>query len=936
MPDRRPPELRFYASRAIWGCVLALMAVLSLGAWWLLSDLHGSTLRENEQRLTKFTQGAQNNMNLSLSAIDMLLAGVDDMLRLSGQAMAEQDPAYVQNVLQLASKQNSLISSVVVVKDDGRVLAAADSLGNYRLVQIPQAWLQSLMTQPQQAQMLQISIPEESWAQARTLHIARYLSSTNADEHYFAVVQVPVSSWTRMLLQGSALEKLQVTIERPDGSTILRIPEEASQEAPAAQPPLEAKVRDGVFTMPSRIDGAPALMEVVPLNYDQLRLTAALPLSAVFDKWATTRDAVVGGVMLFGMLLLTGALLMQTYLRHMQRAQKKVEDSEDTLHRTMDSIAAGFLQLDGHMQVMHWNQRYEEMFPAQKVHLQKGMPWVDVLKATENACTEDELHTELLQLRRVLEAWSAGENESAEVHTAGGLNLQLSQRPIPEGGRVITCEDITAIRRASVEIETLAFYDALTGLPNRRLLLDRLAQATHLAQRAGWLGALMFVDLNKFKVLNDTQGHEMGDLLLQEVAQRLKASIRASDTVARLGGDEFVVMLCDLPGELDAAAKLTQRIAEKIVRRLAEPYTLKSYIHRSSASLGVTLFGHEPLEVGEVLKQADIAMYQIKTTQGSGVCFFEPHMQEALHVRAQLEADLRQAISQGELKLYYQPQFLADGSIDGIEALIRWEHPKRGMVPPNEFIAVAEDSELIVNIGQWVLEEACHQLANWQYHPRLAGIYLAVNVSARQFRQQNFVDQVLQIIKESAVPAHLLKLELTESLVIDDMEDSISKMSELRANGVRFSMDDFGTGQSSLSYLTRLPLSQLKIDQSFVRHLGVRHTDDVVAQTIIGMAHNLGLTVIAEGVEQLSQLESLVRFGCQRFQGYYFSRPLPANELVHFIDQLPLQQPASIAGGTQEVLAHEEAILLPLVPSGVPQRLDDTTIPPTISAKAST
>ncbi len=893
----RIPRLPRHAARVVWSSVLALVAVLLVGALWLLQDMHTSTREESEQRLTRFVQGAQNALNRSMSAIDMLLTGVDDMLRLNEAPLSEQDPAYLQQVLQLAAKQNALISSIVVVKSDGKVLAAADNLGNYRVVRIPQNWLQTVAQTPERERMLHISMPDESWAQVRTLHIARYLNSSQRGEHYLVVAQVPVSSWVGLLMQGTALKNLEVTLERADGTLVLRVPLESSARLQADAPPLDRYLHQGVQQAASRLDGAPSLLEAVQLNYDQLRLTAALPMSTVLGQWYGTRDAVLAGVVVFSLLLLAGAGMMQVYMRHMQRAQQRVMESEATLHRAMDCIAAGFLQLDDAMQVVHWNQRYAEMFPWQLTALVRGCLWRDVLISAEGSGADAALHSEVIQLRRMLAAWEDGDESGSELATASGLTLQLSQRRTPDGGRVITCEDITAIRLASAEIETLAFYDPLTGLPNRRLLLDRLGQATHLAQRAGWLGALIFVDLNKFKVLNDTQGHEMGDLLLQEVGQRLHASIRASDTVARLGGDEFVIMLCDLPGNMDEAGKLTKKIAEKMLRRLAEPYVLGSYVHRCSASLGVTLFGNAQVEVGELLKQADIAMYQIKTQQGAGVCFFEPHMQEVLSARAQLEADLRYGIAHDQFVLHYQPQFMADGSIDGIEALVRWEHPEQGMVPPGQFIAVAEDSELIVQIGQWVLHTSCQQLARWQNHPRLVGIHLAVNVSARQFRQQDFVSQVLRAIAESAIPSSLLKLELTETLVIDDMEDSIAKMSELRSAGVRFSMDDFGTGQSSLSYLTRLPLSQLKIDQSFVRHLGERHTDDVVAQTIIGMAHNLGLTVIAEGVELQSQFDSLVRFGCQRFQGYFFSRPLPVADLERFVEQMPARQPSMLGNG---------------------------------------
>ena len=879
-----------YAYKVVWASAIALILVLTVGVLSLLHDMRSSTREDSAQGLSRFAQRGQQAVNRAIGSIDLQLFSVDDILRLAGKSAADQDPADLQNVLQVAVKQNSLISSIAIVQLDGKVLAAADSQGNYRVEHIPRNWLQSLAQQQGKERMLRISTPDENWAQVRVLHIARSLSSS-AGMPVFVVAQVPQSSWISLLMQGSVLNGVEVTLERTDGSRVLRIPDEGGRSGRNLVPALAEAQPLGVYESNSRLDAEPVLMEVVALNYDGLRLTTALPLAEVFQHWYGTRNAVLLGAVVFSLLLLGGAALMQVYLRRMQRAQQQVLESGATLHSAMDSIAVGFLLLDAEHKVVHWNPRYEEMFPWQRSRLVHGSLWSEVLSQVVSG-TDTPLHNELVQLRRLQQAWDAGEATTAELATVGGLMLQLSRRTTPDGGSVLTCEDITAIRKATAEIENLAFYDPLTGLPNRRLLLDRLGQAIHLALRAGWLGALMFVDLNKFKVLNDTLGHEVGDMLLQEVAQRLRSTIRASDTVSRLGGDEFVVMLCDLPLDQNEAARLTERIADKIVHRLSEPYLLGSYVHRGTASLGVTLFGREPVEVGELLKQADIAMYQAKSRQAVGVCFFEPRMQEVISARARMEADLRQALALEQFVLHYQLQILADGTIDGIEALIRWEHPEQGMVQPGSFIPVAEDSELIVHIGQWVLRTACQQLARWQSLPRLAGVEMAVNVSARQFRQSDFVQQVQRALKESGVAPRLLRLELTEALVIEDMEDSIIKMGALRAMGVCFAIDDFGTGKSSLFYLTRLPLSQLKIDQSFVRHLGVSHSDDVVAQTIVGMANNLGLTVIAEGVEQQKQIDSLLRFGCQRFQGYFFCRPLSATALQGFVEKMSPQQQA--------------------------------------------
>ncbi len=441
--------------------------------------------------------------------------------------------------------------------------------------------------------------------------------------------------------------------------------------------------------------------------------------------------------------------------------------------------------------------------------------------------------------------------------------------------------DITHHKEAEEQIRSLAFYDPLTNLPNRRLLMDRLRQALASSARSGRKGALLFIDLDNFKTLNDTLGHDVGDVLLQHVATRLVACVREGDTVARLGGDEFVVMLEDMSEQAIGAAAQTEAIGEKILASLNESYPLGTHAYHSTPSIGVTLFSGHEQSVDELLKQADIAMYQSKKAGRNTMRFFDPQMQASIAFRASLEADLRVALAERQFRLHYQPQVNHHGGVIGAEALIRWQHPVRGMVSPAEFIPLAEESGLILPIGHWVLETACACLKRWERLPYARNLQLAVNVSARQFHQGDFVDQVLQILQDSAINPDLLKLELTESLVLGDIEDTIRKMQALRKAGVRFSMDDFGTGYSSLSSIKKLPLDQLKIDQSFVRDITADVEDDVIVQTIIAMANNLGLEAIAEGVETEEQRRFLEKHGCPAFQGYLFSKPLPADTLTY-------------------------------------------------------
>jgi diguanylate cyclase (GGDEF)-like protein/PAS domain S-box-containing protein len=438
--------------------------------------------------------------------------------------------------------------------------------------------------------------------------------------------------------------------------------------------------------------------------------------------------------------------------------------------------------------------------------------------------------------------------------------------------------DITKDRAAADVIEKLAFYDSLTALPNRRLLMDRLHKAVISSAQHGRYGALLFLDLDHFKTLNDTQGHDAGDALLQQVAQRLTHLVREGDTVSRLGGDEFVILLENLSDKAQQAAEQTQAISQQISHALSQPYNLETHQHHSTGSVGVVQFIGQQQSAANLIKQADIAMYAAKAAGRNTVRFFDPEMQASISERAALDADLRLALSAQQFRLYYQKQVRNDDKTVGAEVLLRWQHPQRGMVLPDQFIPLAEESGEILAIGSWLLFEACQQLKTWQDDAQYNHLQLAVNVCAGQFRQPDFVEQVQAILKRTGARAEHLKLELTESTALDNVADTINKMNALKAIGVSFAIDDFGTGQSSLSYLTQLPLDQIKIDQSFVRHIGKRPQDALIVQTIIGMANNLGMEVIAEGVETEAQRKFLEAHGCLLFQGYLFSRPVPLEE----------------------------------------------------------
>jgi diguanylate cyclase (GGDEF)-like protein len=465
-----------------------------------------------------------------------------------------------------------------------------------------------------------------------------------------------------------------------------------------------------------------------------------------------------------------------------------------------------------------------------------------------------------------------------QVTSPSGNRLEITERTTADGGTVIVYQDVTRLHQAMADVEKLAFYDPLTQLPNRRLLNDRLQQGIHTSLRTGRHGALLFLDLDNFKTLNDTAGHVVGDMLLEQVAQRLKTCVRDEDTVARLGGDEFVVMLQSLSTDALEAATQTQRVGQTILQTLNAPYLLNHTEYSSTCSMGATLFGVNHQDATELLKQADIAMYQVKGSGRNALCFFDPQMLQAITVRADLERDLRHALATNQLLLYYQVQVGEHGHPVGVEALIRWQHPQQGLISPAHFIPLAEETGLILPIGEWVLHTACVQLKAWEALPAASNLQLAVNVSARQFRDPEFVQRVSAIVAQTGIRPNLLKLELTESVVLDNITDNIARMRSLKALGVRFSMDDFGTGYSSLAYLTRLPLDQLKIDQSFVRNIGQQDSDAAVIDTIISLANSMQLEVIAEGVETIEQRDFLELHGCKLCQGYLFGRPMPLSE----------------------------------------------------------
>lgn len=572
-----------------------------------------------------------------------------------------------------------------------------------------------------------------------------------------------------------------------------------------------------------------------------------------------------------------------TDLSVQKRAENAVRQSEQRLQSIVENLPVGVWFLDRRGKITYGNPAAQQIWSgAQLVGLDHSNG--------SHAGSRTGRPAAVPQDRAAARAILRGEttlNKEVTIECIDGTQKTILSSAVPiqdnDGdivGAVILNHDITARKVAERQIEQLAFFDVLTQLPNRRLLLDRLSQALETIRRKGQIGALLFIDLDHFKDLNDSLGHDMGDQLLQQVAERLVAGMRACDTVARLGGDEFVIVLEGLSDDTEQAAHQTRNVADKLRQTLSEPYRLGAQAHHITPSIGATLIQDTHSSVDELLKRADLAMYQAKDAGRNTFRFFDPQTQIALEQRTELEAHLRDGLRRGQFVLHYQAQVDSGGALIGAEALIRWAHPERGLLSPNVFIGLAEDSGLILQLGEWVVQTACAQLADWSRKAATARRSLAVNISARQFRDPSFVAMVRAAVLAHGIDPGLLELELTESLLIEDVEDTITKMESLRALGVRFALDDFGTGYSSLAYLKRLPLDALKIDQSFVDDV----TDDAnaaaIVRAILALAPQLGLSVIAEGVETQAQRRFLVHNGCRVFQGYLFGRPGPAAALA--------------------------------------------------------
>ena len=682
-----------------------------------------------------------------------------------------------------------------------------------------------------------------------------------------------------------------VTVRRRDDNRlVLRWPPAPTEVNRVLDSPTWRRVESGEVSgwmqAVSPLDKITRIQHFRALKGHPFWVMAAQSSDEILAGWR--KGAWISGSMTAASLALFSLLVagMHRAERRRSRAVHALTRNENDLRvaATAFNSQEAMLITDAHFSVLKVNQSYTRItgFSAEESFGQNAWKWRAV---HENEALEAAQHKAL----SACGFWSGeihSRRKSGETFVAW---LTISAVAAGDGRvthYVASFTDLSERKAAEESIRTLAFYDPLTRLPNRRLLVDRLERAMTVSERSRAHCALIFLDLDNFKFVNDTRGHAVGDALLIAAAERLRHCVRTSDTVTRQGGDEFVVLLEDLGTDATTAAAHAGDVAEKIRLALAEPFALDGAQYHGSASLGVCLFSGREYDANELFKRCDTAMYQAKQAGRNALRLFDPAMQAALERRASLDADLRQAIVLGQFELHYQVQVDHNSRAIGAEALLRWNHPVRGRVSPLDFIPLAEETGVIVSIGQWVLDTACDRLAQWADDPLTRGMQLAINVSARQFRQRNFVASVCASLQRSGARATQLELELTESIVMDDVADTIAKMEALRALGVTFAVDDFGTGYSSLAYLQRLPLDRLKIDRSFVLDLGRDSQRAAIVRSIITLGEVLGLNVIAEGVETEVQREVLVGLGCGGFQGYLFAHPLPLERLLERLREL--------------------------------------------------
>jgi diguanylate cyclase (GGDEF)-like protein len=861
--------------RLVWVGV-ALVIAIALADWQIIRMQRQAALANFLVGQTNLTNGMAGQTARTLGTVDAALGEIQHALAASRDQMTEVMPALLRtqstvDLLENRFKRLSGLDSLSIVDAGGHVQSSARAqIGGKQEDELPPDMVGQLRGGTNQ--LLAIGAPVQNPANGRwTVQLARRLSDGDGGMEGAVVAKLSLDELEDFYRVAMPPRRL-LTLLRQDGTILLHHPNQAGfagKKVPADTPYAKAVSRGGGFYVgPDYIDQVPLLAVVRPLPGLPLVLQSSITEAEVLEGWRVGRRwTILGGVVAcaaaLGLLQLFGGQLQRLAVQNRQ-----LDEARSQLDVAISNVSQGISFFDAQQRLIVFNRRFGDIYrmPNGVAHI--GSSFADLIDqwfargGATNISRQAMLIGHAAQLR-------AGKPNNMMLELPDGRTVAVHEQPLPDGGWVATHEDITDRRQAEERIRFLARHDVLTGLPNRGLLMTRIKQALPGARRGPGF-AVLFLDLDRFKMVNDTLGHAAGDTLLQQVAGRLTACVQAGDTVARLGGDEFVILQAGVKSPESAAS-----LAQRIIAAVGAPYAIGGNEVVIGVSIGIDIAVTDQTSADELLRSADMALYMAKGEGRGNFRFFEPDMDATMQNRHALERDLRCALERGEFALHYEPIVNArSGRPSGFEALIRWHHPARGLVEPADFIAMAEETGLIIPIGEWVMRQACREAASWPDH-----IHVSVNLSPVQFRSTNLVEMVQESLADSGLPAHRVELEITESVLLQSNARNLAVMHALRASGIGIVMDDFGVGYSSLKFLRQFPFKRIKIDQCFVQDLNARSDAVCVVRAIIGLCHDLAIKTIAEGVETEDQRHILVAEGCTDLQGHLFSRPVRAAQL---------------------------------------------------------
>ncbi|OWV27974.1 bifunctional diguanylate cyclase/phosphodiesterase [Halomonas campaniensis] len=869
--------------------LLALLVMMVLFGW-LLSEQYRQEITAAESRITARANVVNEWAKGVFAQSGQALFGLTELLALQGMTDSEHMEE-LQRSLENLTQYMPMIDEIVIIDAEGRLLASGSGKWNTNFNIRATTFFSDFEEGREQEKITPLNLSTSD--QRFYLYHGRRFESSHGDFAGVVISRVLPQVFADSLEQMSVYDGESIALVDSDLKFIARYPiPEASFsigttiDSPETVEWLTRGESTWSINFNSPIDGRKRLFRVLRVGEYPMLAVVGVDLHELLSAW---RQRALILMLVTAVIALLGAWGVRHYLNRLALAhqlRQRIEEREQARAEAQIAAAAfqthlGILITDPRGTILKVNETFSRITGYSEAEIVGNNPRM-FSSGLQNATFYRRLWKRVIKTGNWEgEIWNQRKN--GELFPEW---LTISAVYSDEGTLthyVATMSDISERKAAEQEIHQLAFYDTLTGLANRRLFMDRMGTALKELQRHQRCGALLFIDIDNFKQINDTLGHYAGDQVLQSVARRMGQMLRDTDTLARLGSDEFAVLIEGVDSNDAQTTRLVERIAYKLLATLNEPITLAEESIMVTGSIGITIMASNEYGVDDYLQQVDMALFQAKSNGRHGLCFFDPSMQAALLAHVKLESDLRQAQASQQWQLYYQPQVDHYGTITGVEALLRWHHPERGMVSPGDFIPLLESNELINDVGEWVLEDACYQLARWAQHPRLSQLTISVNISPLQFRDEQFLARVEGVFARTQAPLQQLKLEVTESLFVEARDDARDKMLALKARGVRFSLDDFGTGYSSLAYLAQLPLDQLKIDQSFVQQVLESQANAAIVESTIVLAESLNLEVIAEGVETKAQQAWLLAHDCHAYQGYLFGRPVTAAAIERLI-----------------------------------------------------